>query len=404
MPSSFNWVDFAEDDRRKMMEILHIFKEQDIREELGLGSIRDAYSDILFPGTGTLQTRAKYMLLVPWIFLEHERRATQSDKIASLSRRAEINLIFSLLKSGETDGVIGKNSKQYLKTMPSGIYWTGLGRWGIRRFNGSLGQYFRYLTRFYLLRKNKVLSDDKEPVEGIPTNWDTNIVSRPKDFPESVKMALTREEATYLHDRILASCSESLLAFLVDKTRPTNPKGVPYIWQHPEFEKFPDRLRKIVTHAHNFSQVMHSAALLYNLMLSEKINKQEWKEEYREKIKTWADDIEKRSHVIEKWKLEEFWEIASEENNRIPRPTVNFVKRWIQLIREKKKIKDVSDDREARRLVYEREVRIKRNRSRLKNPQMLQQWEGASGAGALDFRWPFARRVVNDILRGLKGR
>ena len=50
MPSSFNWVDFAEDDRRKMMEILYLFRDREIREELGIGTVRDAFSDILFPG------------------------------------------------------------------------------------------------------------------------------------------------------------------------------------------------------------------------------------------------------------------------------------------------------------------------------------------------------------------
>lgn len=33
MPSSFNWVDFAEDDRRKIMEILYLFHEKEIRED-----------------------------------------------------------------------------------------------------------------------------------------------------------------------------------------------------------------------------------------------------------------------------------------------------------------------------------------------------------------------------------
>jgi len=78
MPSSFKWVDFAEDDRQKMMEILHLFGEKEIREELGIGTVRDAFSDILFPGTSTLHTRAKYMLFVPWIFMKHERKQTHS--------------------------------------------------------------------------------------------------------------------------------------------------------------------------------------------------------------------------------------------------------------------------------------------------------------------------------------
>ncbi|MFH1933727.1 MAG: DUF6361 family protein [Pseudomonadota bacterium] len=75
MPSSFSWVDFAEDDRRRMMEVLYLFRDREIREELGIGTVRDAFSDILFPGTSTFHTRAKYMLFIPWIFMIQERNS-----------------------------------------------------------------------------------------------------------------------------------------------------------------------------------------------------------------------------------------------------------------------------------------------------------------------------------------
>jgi len=384
------------------MEALHIFREQEIREELGLGSIRDSFSDILFPGTSTLQTRAKYMLFIPWIFLKHEERQTPSEKIASLSRRDEINLIFSLIRSGEKDGVIGYIARENLKILPSSIYWTGLGKWGIRRFDGSMDQYFRYLDSFYFYSKDKVLSDDKEPFEDMPANWDPNLVKRPANFPEGIRLSLSYKEAEYLHDRILASCPESLLAFLIDKTKPT--KNVTYIWHHPDIINFPKRLRKIVRHAQNFSESMHSAALLYNLMLSEKAENQGYIDRYSEKLHKWAEGIEKRFSEIDVWELDEFWEIAKEENPRIPYATVRFVEKWIQIVREEKKIWELSDYQYARKLVYDREVKIKRNRSRLKNTQMLQHWSGASGAGALDFRWKFVERIVNDILYGLRKR
>jgi len=86
MPSTFSWVDFAEDDRQRIMEILHLFRDKEIREELGVGTVRDALSDILFSGTSTLHTRVKYMLLIPCIFIKLERSKTSSAKIAEYSR------------------------------------------------------------------------------------------------------------------------------------------------------------------------------------------------------------------------------------------------------------------------------------------------------------------------------
>ena len=72
MPSTFSWVDFEEKDRQKMLEVIKMFQESDTRDELGIGTIRDAFSNMFFPGTTTIQTRVKYMLFIPWIYLRHQ--------------------------------------------------------------------------------------------------------------------------------------------------------------------------------------------------------------------------------------------------------------------------------------------------------------------------------------------
>lgn len=398
MPSSFKWVDFAEDDRQKMMEILHLFSVKEIREELGIGTVRDAFSDILFPGTSTLHTRAKYMLFVPWLFMKHERKQTHSKDIEEYSRETEIKLIKELLKGGEEDGVIGRVALDNLKILPSYMYWSGLGRWGIRRFNGSLYQYFRSLDGFYFYRKNVVKSDDNELVSSTAYNWDPNIVSPPKYFPEGADFALSRQEAEYLHDRILASCSGSLLACLVDKTKITN---VNFVWQHPQFALFSKEHQKIIWHARNFSESIHGAILVYNLMLSEKAKDQELIEKYREKIKRWADELKKRFHEIKTWDLNEFWEIVFSENSHIPIQTRRFIEHWIYLVKENKNLIRLSENEQARSLIYRREVRIKGKKSRLKNKRMLEHWSGESGVYYLGFRWTVSKRIVNDILQGL---
>jgi hypothetical protein len=59
MSSMFSWVDFAEEDRRKMSEVIALFSEKDTRDELGIGGSRDAFADLLFPATSTIQTRAR---------------------------------------------------------------------------------------------------------------------------------------------------------------------------------------------------------------------------------------------------------------------------------------------------------------------------------------------------------
>ena len=183
MESRFGWVDFAEEDRRRVMEILHLFGEHEIREELGIGTVRDAFSDTLLPGTSTLHTRAKYMLFVPWTFMLLEKKAVLSHEIESRSREYEISLINALLNAGEEDGVIGRVARKNLKLLPSYMYWSGLAIWGIRRLQGSLQQYFRSLDSFYTQRKNLDISDDRDSFTTLWYNWDPHIVPPPKGFP-----------------------------------------------------------------------------------------------------------------------------------------------------------------------------------------------------------------------------
>jgi len=90
LSSTFSWVDFAEDDRRKMSEVIALFREQDTRDELGLGGIRDTFADLLFPATSTIQTRARYFLFIPWVYQELERRRTLPADIERLARRDEV--------------------------------------------------------------------------------------------------------------------------------------------------------------------------------------------------------------------------------------------------------------------------------------------------------------------------
>lgn len=72
--SSFTWLDTTERDRREALDLIKLFSEQGTVDELGVGTVRDAIADLLFPGTSTIQTRAKCFLLVPWVYLRLEGR------------------------------------------------------------------------------------------------------------------------------------------------------------------------------------------------------------------------------------------------------------------------------------------------------------------------------------------
>jgi Family of unknown function (DUF6361) len=67
-----------------MMDVVSVFAEQDTVDELGLGNVRDAIADLLFPGTSTIQRGARYFLFIPWIYLDLERRRISSAEITGV--------------------------------------------------------------------------------------------------------------------------------------------------------------------------------------------------------------------------------------------------------------------------------------------------------------------------------
>lgn len=64
------WIDFSKEDRQKALDVINLLSEQGAVDELGIGIIRDAFANYFFPGTSTIQTRAKYFLIVPYVLRE----------------------------------------------------------------------------------------------------------------------------------------------------------------------------------------------------------------------------------------------------------------------------------------------------------------------------------------------
>ena len=60
-----------------MLQVVDLFREKGTVDELGLGAIRDAFSDQFFPGTSTLQSRTRYWLFVPWLYQRLEKERTR---------------------------------------------------------------------------------------------------------------------------------------------------------------------------------------------------------------------------------------------------------------------------------------------------------------------------------------
>jgi hypothetical protein len=394
MPSTISWIDFDETDRKRMLEVVKMFRDRDTRDELGIGSIRDAFANYFFPGTSTIHTRARYFFFIPWVYKILESKNVPSHRIAVRARELEIRLINALKRSGEDDGVIGKDIDDKLKILPSQIYWSALAAYKIRFFNGTREQYHRSLDSFYKrLRSSRGREDADEYIDRI-ANWDPELPEPPEDFHEITSFKLTSEEADYLKHKIIFLHRESLLAqFLIDETLGVSD----FPWEEPIVKKLSPDLQRELTHSRNFSESIHGAAILYNYMLAQKRGVTDGVHKYRNMLDSWKAEILRRKQELKEWHTI-LWQSKAILFGRIPYMTKSFINQWFSIVFDKERIEEIEKNDDARNLIFHRECRLKGNRARLENQRALELWGGASGTARLNYRWNNAWIIMNDII------
>jgi len=395
-------MDYSDKDRRRAMEIIDLFREEDTRDELGIGVIRDAFADHFFPGTNTIQTRVRYFLFIPWVF-QSVNAEDNEDGFTKKIRNRQHQLCEALKTGGESLGVIGYRAGRAVQRLPSNIYWHGLQRWGVLRFAGSETDYGRCLSR-QRHSGEPLRNDDGEIVSSAKRNfWDPGLPEPADGWPKRASFSLRRKEAWYLAERINRSAGGSMLDWLI--RHQLEPGESRFVWEHVHPEALDATQVEEIAHARNFSESIHGAALLYNLMLAEKADWPERVVHYEEWIDGWWSHLQDRSAELRGWNRDRFWALLQERLvGRALRCRV-FVDDWINAIGKFRTVGDVLGDRNLRDLIRHREQLIKGKRARLGNPRALDNWNGSSGALQLDYRWgsPVCD-LLRDVVRGLRGK
>jgi len=401
--TSFTWLDYSEHERQQAMEVIDLFREDDTRDELGLGTIRDPLSDLLFPGTSTIQTRARYFLFVPWVYKELERRRIPAREFSDRLRKYQGKLRDALVAGGEEVGVIGYRAGLHVQRLPSSVYWVGLRKWGVLRFDGTEDDFRRYIDLHYR-RIDSVLEADGGEAMDVPKSlWDPHLPSAPDGLLGSATLDLTRNEAEYLVDRVAGRFPRSLLAHLL-LTRQTIAEDIGFAWEMRWTEPLNPSLLEQITHAQNFSEVMHGAALLYNLLLAEGKAGGEYVEHYRDELDQWRTILSARQAELHRWDRTAFWDLVKQNGARVPEGTFQFVKAWFQTTLDDGNPAGLADNAKSRQLIIDRERSIKRSRARIGNQRALENRGGSAGAAQLNYRWSRpVRAFVNDILLPLSG-
>lgn len=399
-PLQIGWIDFGTRDRNKILSVLSLLSAPEAVDELGIGVLRDGFADLLFPGTSTIQTRAKYFLIIPYILreIEQEKNLTPKSLLERLARD-EIALI-DTLKKDNAEGVIGGRAGEKLQRRPSSIYWNGLNTYGIFNYASrmSLESYAQAVCKVKAQNNSLLSSGHSDKGEG---SDDSGIQSSEigfwrapwptADWRESVTMALTYDEAYFLRERIIKSeqSKNSLLAFILK-----NNLAELADYDDPFFIgksiSLPEDIRNDYEMAMRFSDFIYGANIRYNVILSNGEN-----EDANEKWQSWYEEVS--SGLIQNYDVYEAFNRLSIGGHNLSRLRP-FMSKWKQAV--------ISGDAATiDNVIVEREMQLKgRERAKLRNSSVYL-WKDSVwlGGGKLQYRFRTVKNLIRDIFNGLDG-
>jgi Family of unknown function (DUF6361) len=405
--SQLGWIDFSPTHRNKVMLVMDLFKEQGVIDELGLGTIRDSISDLIFPGTSTIQTRAKYFLLIPWILQDIESRG-KTDRFQSELEESEVHFIKVLRSKTNTGGIIGATLRNANpKRKPSSIYWSGLRTYDILNFKGSISDYINYQKHYAKKRQTQkkqiveadgnVQGDDRDANHLYQQHLWCQLPKPAADWKTNLTIDLTEEEAKFLQERIIRSNPDSLWSFTLNHIS-KEARTFSSIADFLSVEKLPEKLRELLQLAVDFNTIMQGALIRYNLLIQTSRENGRAKELQPIWNNYWKE-IQKFDW--NSWDTNQLWKYCPFTQF----PTKRFVESWIEIVKS-----NTFNQTRADQLLKDRELRLKGvRRARLNDKAIAQKQESFTGISVfedgtvsyLNYRWNTVRTFLNDIQNGL---
>lgn len=290
------WIDFSKTERNKVLSVLDLLSETGTLDELGIAPIRDGFANVFFPGTSTIQTRAKYFFLVPYALkdLEYSHETNPNRMLRMLDdieKDCSIRLKDKEKNPATIIGIRSIKQGKWVKRTPASIYWTGLRTYGI--FIGgswSLTEYIRAVCAMKTQRteisklgnRNDQMDDrehDDQDAGGLFHMQWWMLPPYPHNWMDQMELRLTSEEGQFLKRQITTSCPESMLAFILKN----NVTDVLHCKQFGDLKslmhEFPKEIREDYDLALRFSNFLYILRILYNDILSDGKNeraKNEW--------------------------------------------------------------------------------------------------------------------------------
>jgi len=412
--SHLGWIDFSPDDRNKVENVLAMISERGTLDELGIGQIRDAYSDALFPGISTIQTRAKYFITVPRIIRDFQMLPPSRKKHGLQSylkeRENEVARVLASVHSEDEVGIIGHTRIHSggVDRRPSVIYWNGLRTFGIVKTPLSLADYCRHIEAS-VAHSEMELAEIVEGSDEKDVQYKNMTIALPDQSsdwlsPDKLRLKLSVKEADFLKQKLIATpaLEHSVLTQLLRHDEDLAYKAINIESDKIKaFElltnlmlknrKVSQQCKNNIQLANEFSLAIEGPHIIYNVIAAEKNSFDSEVIQYKEKYQAWEEKV----HELRLFHADSANRWLSIFNNRSThstngRPT-NFVNDFCKMMQKKnvplsqlkervlKQAQDNKGDRSMlnKKLTDEKSIRIHR----------------------LDYRWRSAKVILRDILR-----
>ena len=389
------WIDFSKAERDKVLDVINLLQEEGAVDELGIGIIRDGFANIFFPGTSTIQTRAKYFLIVPYVLNEAADGKYGRDYNSIMKRiDEEERWCGNRLLENDKDGVIGARvlPNAWVARKPSNIYWNGIKTFGIFKESSlSIPNYIKIVST--LLKQKEVFKlgnrndeadendkDDKDAGDIASFQfWNLSDTYR-TNWRDNLTIQLLPNEAVFLREQIMKSIPDSLFAYLIQNKIDVDKYGSFEALTEDLRGKVNPDLEELMLLACDFNRLVYMARVRYNILLSDGNNEtanNEW-----EMLQTMLSLV----HQID---LEAIFKRLNVTNHKLK-----------SFLRSLKAAFSNSNIEEVDRLISEREEDIKgKNRAKLNHvgEYPVDAW---IGGGWLDYRLGDAKRLIKDIYNG----
>jgi len=405
--ATIGWIDFSTNDRNRVGSVLDLLRPEGMVDELGMGTIRDALANQLFPGISTIQTRAKYFFIIPYILYDYQasKPAQRRGKTPSkFLEDKEYEIMWALAEKynyAEGNGVIGisKRKPDKIVRRPSAIYWNGLYTYRFIDTQGLAAESFLRQSvnpSMETLLSSIQQGDDTTNDDADAEHENTfHIKVAPKlDWNDNLNLELHKDEAEFFQDRIISIAQNKLIAELLK-----NDKLWKIFMQTENFMQFAKAAlslplsanqKDMLILAHDFSELMYGAHLAYNCLLHHKVFNSD---NYDEEFQRWIGSIQDNMLDYSNFNPDMLFGYAI-----TTRPTTaQFVKDWWK--HTQSSFKDI---KKRDTLIEQQETMVKGRKARLRWNKTDDVEENTwLGLKHFDYRFFQTRNILKDIRIGI---